>query len=104
MTSEPIYQQRGGYTWAWPTWWFAILSFGASWPFCNMKIYSDFIEIRVLFFPVRYSREEIAMRRWTLFPVLIDGVAIDKTGSSGFRLFSTFRAGRLMEELQKAGY
>ena len=70
----------------------------------QMKIYPNHIEIRILFFPVRYLRDEITVRRWTLVPVLIDGIEIDKRGSSPFRLFSTFRAEKLRQELAAAGY
>lgn len=104
MIKEPIYQQRGGYVWAWPCWWFPIVSFSASWPFSNIKIYSEFIEIRTLFFNVRYRREDIFVERWTIIPILFDGISLNKTNSGVFRLFSTFRARKLLYELRKAGY
>ena len=105
MSSGPLYQQRGGFTYAWPVWWFAIFSASASWPFSNMKVYSDSIEIRtLLLFTNRYKREYITVRRWTLFPVLIDGIVINTSGSSGFRLFTTFTAQKLLDELKQAGY
>ena len=105
MSNGPLYQQRGGFLYAWPVWWFAFFSAGASWPFSNMKVYPDSIEIRTLpFFTNRYKREGITVRRWTLFPVLIDGIAINKSGSSRSRLFSTFRAKKLLDELKQAGF
>lgn len=104
MSSEPLYQQRGGFQYYWPVWWFAIISLSAIWPFSNIKVFPEFIEIRTLHFITnRYTREDIAVRRWTLFPVLIDGIAIDN-GKSGFRLFSTFRAKRLLDELKQVGF
>ena len=105
MSQEPIYQQRGGFYFAWPVWWFAIFNAGASWPFSKMKVYSDYIEIRTLFFFVnRYEKADIFVRRWKLIPMLIDGIAIQKPGSSGSRIFTTFSAGNLLDELLLAGY
>jgi len=104
-TNEPLYQQRGGFFYSWPLWWFGIFSAGASWPFSSMKVFPDSIEIRTLrFFTNRYKREEISVRRWKLIPTLIDGIAISKAGSSGFRLFATFRAEKLLAELRRAGF
>ena len=105
MHDGPLYQQRGGFMYSWPLWWFAIFRAGASWPFSNIKVYSDSIEIRTLFFFTnRYKMEDITVRRWTLLPVLIDGIAIEKLGSSGSRLFTTFSAEKLLDELKKAGF
>ncbi len=104
MRNKPLYQQRGGFMYSWPVWWFAIFRAGASWPFSVIKVYSDSIEIRTLFFFTNhYKREDIAVSRWTLLPVLIDGIAIDKFGSSGSRLFTTFKAKKLLDELKQAG-
>ena len=103
MSDEPIYEQRGGYQWGWPAWWFAIIGGGATWPFCKMKIYEEYLEIRILFFRRVYSRAIVAVRRWTLIPILIDGIALD-TLSSGSKWFNTFKAAKLLEELKKAGY
>lgn len=81
------------------------MSASASWPFSKVEVYSDSLEIRTFaFFTNLYKREEITDRRWTLLPVLIDGIAINKSGSFGFRLFGTFRAKRLLDELEQAGF
>lgn len=104
MSSGPLYQQRGGFQFYWPVWWFAIFGVAATWPFSNLKVFPESIEIRTLrFFTNCYKREDITVRRWTLLPVLIDGIAIDN-GKSGFRLFSTFKAKKLLEELKQAGF
>ena len=90
---------------AWPVWWFALFAASASWPFSNMKVYSDSIEINTLgLFTNRYTKEQIIVRRWTLFPVLIDGISINKVGASGSRLFTTFSAQKLLDELKRAGF
>ncbi len=105
MRNKPLYQQRGGFMYSWPVWWFAIFRAGASWPFSVIKVYSDSIEIRTLFFFTnRYKREDITVRRWTLLPGLIEGIAIDKLGSSGSRLFTTFNANNLFDKLKQAGF
>ena len=62
MSNGPLYQQRGGFTYAWPVWWFAILNASAGWPLSNITVYSDSIEIRTLhFFTNRYTKEDITV-------------------------------------------
>ena len=73
-----------------------------------MKVNSGYIEIReirsLFFFTNRYETADIFIRRWTLIPILIDGITIQKLGSSGSGIFTSFSAGKLLDQFLPAGY
>ena len=103
---SPSYSATGGFS---ISYLITVISLSASWPFARLRIFPDYIEIRLLgFIPFRRIWKEniTAINRFSIVPVLFEGVLIRKSHVIPFSwiIFLCFDSRRLVSELRVAGY
>lgn len=101
MNAQVIHQETGGLVLV--KWLLPFLL-----PFANLKIHSEFIEIRAPFIgTLHYRREDIeSVKKATIIPIVMDGIRIARRGESllSLEIFLSTDTRQLMRQLNQSGY